>query len=71
MGLRLAQVRVFMVDFGLRRKMSSENAAFFLILNFVGGGPVGPRVGDGSCRHFGFYLCLLPIAVFSDNHPAS
>ena len=35
LSLRLARVRVFVVDLGLWRKMSSKNAAVFLILNFI------------------------------------
>ena len=51
--------------------MSSESLAFFLVLDFVGDGLSGPRAGDAFFRHFGFYLCLLPAAAFSDNHLAS
>ena len=62
LGLRLARVRVFVVDLGLRRKMSSENAAFFLILNFVGGGPVGPGsvMGLADILDFIYVPCLSP-----------
>ena len=55
--------------FGLRRKMLSQSLAILLVLDFVGGGLSGPRIGD--LRHFGFYLCLLPTAALPNSHPAS
>ena len=42
--------------FGFRREMSSENLAFFLVLDFVGGGLSGFRARDMSFSVFWFFI---------------
>ena len=57
--------------FGFGRETSSENLAFFLVLDFVGGGLSGFRAGDVSFSVFWvFFLYFLPAAAFPDGHLA-